>query len=548
MKRKLLKTMFLMAVGLLVGASNAWGDATCSVTTDSYGKMKYVWNFGIEAKAGGATYYLDASANSYVVSGYPENLNKPNVTGSIAKIVVGSTRSIISSDSPDGDKGYGVNLGSSEGYIEFYAPISGIITVTGNYSGRISIVDKSNSDTKLYTGNSSASKNAEQSISTTVSVIRGHRIQFVATGGMGVASITLAADDYESDVVEDGDMNFINDNSSVYGVGVDPYSSEGGATNFYQFTSKGYKQITTATSATDCVVLQPMAANSIIINPSGESYGFKIRANSSKGAFNYTSTKNGYLTITLNYGSGKGHWYIKDASTGSAITDYNATTTVYLLAGQRAQFVNNDSKDAVLITNITFTEVSSVSKTISAAGWATYCSPYALDLENATGLTDAFIVTGGAGGVLTKLSVKGGIVPSNTGLLIKGTEGTVTIPVAASTSTDVSANKLVGVTTNTIIDANTGYVLMGSPSLGFYKNTNAFTVGANTAYLPANFDGSGARFFSLFDDDATGISDATRLNDNEKMTNDNYFDLQGRRVAQPTRGLYIVNGKKVIIK
>ena len=35
-----------------------------------------------------------------------------------------------------------------------------------------------------------------------------------------------------------------------------------------------------------------------------------------------------------------------------------------------------------------------VSKTVTAAGWATYCSPYALDLANATGLTDAYIVTG----------------------------------------------------------------------------------------------------------------------------------------------------------
>jgi hypothetical protein len=102
-----------------------------------------------------------------------------------------------------------------------------------------------------------------------------------------------------------------------------------------------------------------------------------------------------------------------------------------------------------------------------------------------------------------------------------------------------------------VIDANTGYVLMNDATnrLGFYKNSNAFTVGANTAYLPANFAGSSeARFFSLFDDDATGISDATRLNDNEKMTNDNCFDLQGRRVAQPQKGLYIVNGKKVVIK
>jgi hypothetical protein len=48
--------------------------------------------------------------------------------------------------------------------------------------------------------------------------------------------------------------------------------------------------------------------------------------------------------------------------------------------------------------------------------------------------------------------------------------------------------------------------------------------------------------------DVTGISDALRLNDNGQLINDNYFDLQGRRVAQPVKGLYIVNGKKVIIK
>lgn len=189
---------------------------------------------------------------------------------------------------------------------------------------------------------------------------------------------------------------------------------------------------------------------------------------------------------------------------------------------------------------------TTVSKTISSAGWATYCSPYPLDLEHATGLTDAYIVTGGEGGVLAKISVKGGTVAANTGLLIKGDAGTATIPVVASGTNYSASNKLVGVTSNTEIAANTGYVLMGSPSLAFYKNTNAFTVGANTAYLPAGFATDGARsFFSLFDDDATGISDTLM---NNEATNGEYFDLQGRRVAQPQKGLYIVNGKKVIIK
>ena len=48
--------------------------------------------------------------------------------------------------------------------------------------------------------------------------------------------------------------------------------------------------------------------------------------------------------------------------------------------------------------------------------------------------------------------------------------------------------------------------------------------------------------------ESTGISDALRLNNNEEIKNNNFFDLQGRRVAQPTQGLYIVNGKKYIVR
>lgn len=192
-----------------------------------------------------------------------------------------------------------------------------------------------------------------------------------------------------------------------------------------------------------------------------------------------------------------------------------------------------------------------VSKTITSAGWATYCSPYALNLAAATGLTDAYIITGGKGGVLDKTSVKNGTVPANTGLLLKGDAGTANIPIVGSSTTNVSTNKLVGVLEDTEIAQNTGYVLMNDATngLGFYKNANAtaFTVGANTAYLPADFAdaGAGARSFYLFDDELTGIKN---IESAAQKAEGDFFDLQGRKVAQPTKGLYIVNGKKVIIK
>ena len=40
-----------------------------------------------------------------------------------------------------------------------------------------------------------------------------------------------------------------------------------------------------------------------------------------------------------------------------------------------------------------------------------------------------------------------------------------------------------------------------------------------------------------------------RLNDKSKMINDKpVYDLQGRRVVKPTRGLYIKDGKKIMVK
>lgn len=98
----------------------------------------------------------------------------------------------------------------------------------------------------------------------------------------------------------------------------------------------------------------------------------------------------------------------------------------------------------------------------------------------------------------------------------------------------------------------------GGSGVGFYLVPDDFTsstsepfhlLGKNKAYLETDTNlapSSGARIDLIFDDEeTTGIS--TTLVNNEKMDN-NYYDLQGRKVANPTRGLYIVNGKKVVIK
>ncbi len=190
-------------------------------------------------------------------------------------------------------------------------------------------------------------------------------------------------------------------------------------------------------------------------------------------------------------------------------------------------------------------DTPSIPKSMTSAGWATFCSPYALDFSSSiANLTDVYIVTGATGSTLNLTSVKGGTVAANTGILLQGTAGTITIPVVASGTDYSSTNKLKGVTSATAKDENSIYVLMGSPAVGFYKNAEAFTVGANTAYLNvSDFSFGSAREFFLIDE-TTGINQVETV----KLSVEGYYNLNGQRVAQPTKGLYIVNGKKVVIK
>ncbi len=229
------------------------------------------------------------------------------------------------------------------------------------------------------------------------------------------------------------------------------------------------------------------------------------------------------------------------AGAGSVANDYEVIAVVEDNQLEIGLDMNGADNPWAAIDNARLTYAPSVSKSITAAGYATYYSPYALNFSGVDGLS-AYIATV-AGTTVTFNKVTS--VPANTGILLKGAANTYNIPVVASSATDVSSNKLEGVTSNTDKDAGIYVLMNGAKGVGFYKTTTTFTVGANTAYLPA--DVAGARSFIAFGDETTGI-DAT-LTDNVEMTNDKaFYNLQGQRVAQPRKGLYIVNGKKVIVK
>ena len=111
----------------------------------------------------------------------------------------------------------------------------------------------------------------------------------------------------------------------------------------------------------------------------------------------------------------------------------------------------------------------------------------------------------------------------------------------------ITNNGLIG--TFSDIDAPQGanYYVLSNNKL--YNVDSKVTVGANKAYINksaiVNIPVS-ARVLELDFNEPTGIE--TVANSQELNANSKFFNLAGQRVAQPTKGLYIVNGKKVLVK
>ena len=145
------------------------------------------------------------------------------------------------------------------------------------------------------------------------------------------------------------------------------------------------------------------------------------------------------------------------------------------------------------------------------------------------------------------------VMGAGNGYFIKGEGAKATYPVALTTdaASATTGNLLVAVTSATIInastpDANTKFVLgtTAGEQSGLFKVTSDVTVAAGKAYLNAQKIVA-ANSLSIDFDDVTGIQ---TIKAQKELLEGDFYNLKGQKVAQPTKGLYIVNGRKVIIK
>lgn len=173
--------------------------------------------------------------------------------------------------------------------------------------------------------------------------------------------------------------------------------------------------------------------------------------------------------------------------------------------------------------------------------YATLCLPFTVTLDGCNAYT------------LTLNSAKTGLtlsepmteVPAGTPVFLKGTSASATANIAADAAygAPLTTTALTGTYTDLTVNGATDYFLgKADDAVGFY-HWEGSTLKANRAYMEGSKLEEGIKGLAIDFDSADAIRSLF-----ENTESHDVFDLSGRRVSQPKHGLYIVNGKKVVVK
>lgn len=194
--------------------------------------------------------------------------------------------------------------------------------------------------------------------------------------------------------------------------------------------------------------------------------------------------------------------------------------------------------------------VTELPVTVSAAGYASFYAPVALEIP-ADGV-EVFYATEVAGEYVTLVKIESGKIPANTGVIIKADANTYNFAITSEEVAAIEGNIFKGtVNKQTITKENGSYYVLGivDEKVGMYNAVNGeddttFINAGHKAYMYLAGAASSAGYRFDFDG-TTGITEVETENANDAVI----YDLTGRRVQDMSRaGIYIVNGKKVLVK
>ena len=198
--------------------------------------------------------------------------------------------------------------------------------------------------------------------------------------------------------------------------------------------------------------------------------------------------------------------------------------------------------------NFVVEEVESLPVTISAAKYATFYAPVAVEV--ADGVTAYAVKINGNWATLT--AIEGGVIPANTGVVLQGEAKAYDFVVTSTTATVDS--DLAGTAAATYItddayvltaDANSEAGVCFGKATKNQQNNTSWLNNSHKAYLPVPANTEGVKYYSFrFGEGTTGVENIEVENASNVI-----YDLTGRRVETITApGIYIVGGKKVLVK
>lgn len=198
-----------------------------------------------------------------------------------------------------------------------------------------------------------------------------------------------------------------------------------------------------------------------------------------------------------------------------------------------------DNMDYVLVTK---TGDATETVSVSAAGYATYATT-----NNVIVPSDVEVMTVKVNADNTSISLNkvetGTLIPANTGILVKAAQGDYNFAVTSKEGTPLENNNLVAATTDVPSDGAKYFALtqLSEGKVGFAVVADGVKIPAGKAYLMVE-KGSPAKFFGL-DGEATGINSVKTA-----KADGAYYTLEGVKTTKPVKGIYIHNGKKIVVK
>ena len=206
---------------------------------------------------------------------------------------------------------------------------------------------------------------------------------------------------------------------------------------------------------------------------------------------------------------------------------------------------NNPSNH--MIAALKFNPTPDETFSLNSSGFATFSNQNSTAYSGATACKAALDY---ANSTITCTALTNNEAPAATGILLRG-EASASVKVFYTGSNAVAGNNLHATTKadGTTEDMEVGYLYYVLSGDTFKKYTGA-ALAANKAFFKVDESTevvSGKEWSIVFEDENGDVTGIKKVNGSQ-LNIDTYYDLSGRKVAQPTKGLYIVNGRKVVIK